>query len=144
MWHVIWSKSIWFWMFATHKVQSMSKVQKFNISVSACSKNQARIALSDTDWVTDWLNNHGKSSHKADSFHNVWPDWFIAWEIKSRKGLSFQVLNHLRSHKLRLTMDNIFGGAVQWPLPICYSTRTWLWLWAGIVVHLPAVRPILV
>ena len=38
-----------------------------------------------------------KSTHVIDLWHWV-TDWFIAWEIKSRKGLSFHVLNHLSSH----------------------------------------------
>ena len=48
------------------QLTKFNQCQRFNISVSACSrnKNQALIALSDTDWVTDWPNYHGNQVTK--------------------------------------------------------------------------------
>ena len=79
MWHVIWSKSIW--MFATHKVQSMSKVQHFSVSLlwlhcltlteslidQIIMENQVTKRTHSTTTTSDLIDSlHGTSSHEMD------------------------------------------------------------------------------
>ena len=83
MWHVIWSKSIW--MFATHKVQSMSKVQHFSVSLlwlhcltlteslidQIIMENQVTKRTHSTITTSDLVDSlHGKSSHEMD-YHST-------------------------------------------------------------------------
>ena len=86
MWHVIWSKSIW--MFATHKVQSMSKVQQPALGIrikhwlhcltlteslidQIIMGNQVTKRTHSTITTSDLIDSlHGKSSHERD-YHST-------------------------------------------------------------------------